>query len=680
MIIPPPAQREKQPIPYLLVAMWASAAVALAWLLLPATAWRDGPEFVGAAWGLGIAHPAGFPVYQSLAWSAEQIPVADILLRNHAFSALCTLIALVLLYAAALSFLKLLKQQDHASRLDHLLAGWVSLCWLAMPAQLENAIQSEAYALHACFSFLICRLLFDFMRTREPRYYVLAVFLAGIGVGNHATLGAFIFPFIIVLAVYTDLGQAVRTALAGFLAGTWGLLVYLYLPVRSLREPSFDWGDAETWPRFWMQVLDRKDAGSRFAALSGEATGGSDSVFLHFFTMYDWLGTIGLLLILGGWLWLMLRHTRLALVCLSWMIFLFVFFLGWYSGTVLTGFLGLLLFGALPLLAAIAVSGRIGRLRLGGPAACALAAVVFLNIFMAGLDFAAKRAAYLPSELVRMQLLDLPYRASVLAGPSWFHLRALADVEGLRPDVSIIGLGDIISPQYFRPLKPEHIPLLRYPQVSMPEIGEPEVALKKQFLKELVFGNAPKSRFYLDLDEGYIQPFLHLLMPEGRLWWARIAWQPQQNDCTAIKATVQSSLSRMLDEPGVLTDPEFGRFLKYGYFSWFTLAQRRTPLCNGVALGMLQWWRKWLPRDPALSQAAIYNDYGAVFAHLGHESGARVMFQLAHALGLPDGTLNLGMWHEKHGNIERAKALYRQAFLQGGRHEAYLALRRLSRQ
>ncbi|RMD62041.1 DUF2723 domain-containing protein, partial [Candidatus Parcubacteria bacterium] len=229
-----------QRYPFWLLLLWMFAAAILPWLLQPAAAWRDGPEFVVAAWGLGIAHPAGYPLYQSIVWLFEQFPLGDIVLRNHAFSAMFTLAAMVLLYEMAIAFVRLLAGEYNMRGIRHV-AGWVSLCWLVMPAQMENAVQSEAYSLFAAFTFLVAKLLFDFLRTRKLRYYVLASFLAGVGCGNHVMLGAMLFPLMLVLGVETHFRTAIRTAVAGAAAGLWGLMVYLYLPVRSRREPSFDW-------------------------------------------------------------------------------------------------------------------------------------------------------------------------------------------------------------------------------------------------------------------------------------------------------------------------------------------------------------------------------------------------------------------------------------------------------
>ena len=80
-----------------------------------------------------------------------------------------------------------------------------------------------------------------------------------------------------------------------------------------------------------------------------------------------------------------------------------------------------------------------------------LLGVMFLNLYQSGIAFLARRADYLPTEAVEREFLSVPYRASILASSYVFHLRTLADINGMRPDVSLIGLGDVISPQYFKP-------------------------------------------------------------------------------------------------------------------------------------------------------------------------------------------------------------------------------------
>lgn len=143
-----------------------------------------------------------------------------------------------------------------------------------------------------------------------------------------------------------------------------------------------------------------------------------------------------------------------------------------------------------------------------------------------------------------------------------------------------------------------------------------------------------------------------------------------------MNSTIRASISRMLEERTSLFDPEFGDFLKFGYFSWFKVAMFRQPKCVAAGSGMLKWWLSWM-RQVDIRQGAIYNDMGAVFAASGHERGARVMFQLADSLKNADGMKNLAVWHEKQGDRAMALEQYRKSFLAHGDPVSFQSYRRL---
>jgi len=311
------------------------------------------------------------------------------------------------------------------------------------------------------------------------------------------------------------------------------------------------------------------------------------------------------------------------------------------------------------------------------PVAVALAGLVFVNLYGAGVRFLANRATYLPSELVRMQLLALPYRASIFAGPAWFHLRGLEDIEGLRPDVTVIGLGDIISPQYFRPLRPWHIPLLKYPDISQPEKGELTDHQKARFIRQVMFKNADRSRFFLDMDEDYVHVFIQYVRPWHGLWWSALESQPVTNDCQRIAGNIQTAMAGMLHESQAISDPEFGQFLQYGFFSWSRVALHRQPACLGVAKTMLRWWLRWEQGNVRIKPGTIENDMGVVLARMGYIRGARTMFRQAADQGLMEGARNLAVLNLRLGNHQQAMKWLRHAFVRYGDAESWRAYRRL---
>lgn len=664
--------------PRFLVWGWVLAAFVLPWFLHPAAGWRDGPEFAVSSWVLGIAHPSGYPLYAALHWFVEQFPIADVILRNHMASTAASLSASVALYHVALSFLSLWRKNSQVEKHDSYIAGFISLAWLMLPPQLENAIQSEAYALHALLGFVVWKFLFDFMHTCEVRRYVLAAFLAGMGVANHVTMGFMLLPLVCALACVQELKVAFRTAAAGIVAGLAGLSVYFFLPVRSLNNPSFDWGDTEHWPRFWHHVLDRKDASTHFESLGDPTPFLQNNIIEQWLAMGDWLGAAAMALCLIGWGYMLWKRSWLALGAVLWMVLAFVFFAGWISCTVLTAVLGILLFGLIPWLQALLTMERYHTLaRL---AAVVLVISVMANAAAASSRFLAKRSSYLPKELVEAELLALPYRASILASLNWFHLRYLADIESLRPDVSIIGLGDIASPQHFKPLQPEQVPLLAYPKnVALPLNGPVQNETIVDFLLELKAANRQRSRFFLELDSGkYLHAFLPSIAPYRGLWGEWLDSTPHVQQCATMRGAVYTALSKAMAEPTLLSDWEAADFLAPSVFGWVLAALSAEPPCPRLALKLLRWWQVWMPATGVV-EGAVYNDFGLALHDLGHDQGAGTMFQLAAASSLPEGMLNLGIWHEKHGHPAEALALYQRAFVDLGELKALEHYRTLLR-
>ena len=134
----------------------------------------------------------------------------------------------------------------------------------------------------------------------------------------------------------------------------------------------------------------------------------------------------------------------------------------------------------------------------------------------------------------------------------------------------------------------------------------------------------------------------------------------------------------MLEEGQALSDPEFGRFLQYGYFAWLQVATERKPRCLHAALGMLKWWRHWTA-GVALKPGVIENDLGMILARMGDGRGARTMFRVAEQAGNREAARNLGVWHLKHGDQRGAMRWFKEAFLRTGDDIAFRYWRNLLR-
>ena len=78
------------------------ALVVYSWTLAPAVTLTDSGELIVAAYGLGVAHPPGFPLWIMLAHLASLVPIGNVAVRinfsSAVFAALaCAMLTLVVL-------------------------------------------------------------------------------------------------------------------------------------------------------------------------------------------------------------------------------------------------------------------------------------------------------------------------------------------------------------------------------------------------------------------------------------------------------------------------------------------------------------------------------------------------------------------------------------------------------
>ncbi len=258
--------------------------------LMPGVPPTDSGELILAAWTGGVAHAPGFPLYVALGWLwTHLLPIGRVAWRLNFLSAFCAAAAAGLVYALAR---RTLHRTDETTR------PWRSLLAAAAAALSFGlgrtvwgwATLSEVYALNLLLTAAILLLVFLSGGTgeqtsggtegrrgrgaegpksaadggeapstrpapRAPRL-ILAAFLFGLGLGNHLTSVALLAPAIAfwLTARHGWRFWISRTALASAFALAAGLAIYLYLPARAAADPLLNWGQPDTWQRFWWQV------------------------------------------------------------------------------------------------------------------------------------------------------------------------------------------------------------------------------------------------------------------------------------------------------------------------------------------------------------------------------------------------------------------------------------------
>jgi tetratricopeptide (TPR) repeat protein len=490
------------------------------WGLAPTISWRDSPEFVTVVHTLGISHPAGSPTYTLLAKLLTFLPLGSIALRVNLFSALCGAWCLTCLFSLLYEYLT---ETPAWARLVAALSG--ALFLLVSASFWRFAEMAEVYTLQDGLLVVLIALLLK-ARQASPkapsvhtRLYWLFAFLYGLSAGVHATMAFFLPAFTVFSALTAP--HMFRSKSLAFLVFFFllGFASYLYLPLRSLSEPIFDWSNPETFQQFLSHITDRKDAATHFT-IPTEILPQQIRLYLtnlshEFLALGIVLGLVGCLAIFAKdkSLFFLLALVYLGNVCFfvrSWKAafgFLpsFVIFAVW---------IGLGVHTCLRLLATVyqRYPIRIPRVvvttfLLGG------ILVTLGQAFTRHVD-GANQAGNYSAELYGTQLLaQLPSDALLFSHYAWFPLLYLQHVEQRRPDLTFLAQSEILLPTHFSFLSKK-----RYPNITLGTSTKPVRMSPFDYFWALCRMNQNEHPLFWDAD-GYFQTqFDAYLLPQGLLF------------------------------------------------------------------------------------------------------------------------------------------------------------------
>lgn len=215
-----------------LLAVSAGLPLALYLRTMPPTVYGlDSAELSVGAYTLGLVHAPGYPLYLMLGKLFTLLPVGDVGYRMNLMSATFGVVTLVLL----LTIIRRLTHQDGAALAATLLLAFSWYFW-------TDAIVAEVYTLQVGFLAGLLLLLLEWRRRRAPRWLYACGLVAGLSLANYPATGL-LLPGLLGFIWYTD-RQLLRRPrhLAGMgLAFAAGLSVYLYLPLRYLAHPAFNY-------------------------------------------------------------------------------------------------------------------------------------------------------------------------------------------------------------------------------------------------------------------------------------------------------------------------------------------------------------------------------------------------------------------------------------------------------
>lgn len=274
-------------------AVFLTALLLYSWTLAPTVTTTDSGELILAAYGLGVAHPPGVPLWIMLAHLASLVPVGNVAVRinfsSAVFAALgCAMLTLVVAelavtascFAAPRRRNKAARQSSNTERSK---AGGLLVFAPAVGAGLLMAFSrtlwayatiTEVYALNALLILLVFFLVVRWRRriietrpdstaavaTHDIWIYA-AAFVFGLAMGVHHVTVALTLPAIAVVVYRTEGLKffASRRFLYAALVSIGALiLVYSYLPWAASRSPAMNWGNPRSLQEIWWHITGRQ--------------------------------------------------------------------------------------------------------------------------------------------------------------------------------------------------------------------------------------------------------------------------------------------------------------------------------------------------------------------------------------------------------------------------------------
>jgi tetratricopeptide (TPR) repeat protein len=369
-----------------------------------------------------------------------------------------------------------------------------------------NSLEAEVYSLHA---LLVCLLLFFLLIWREKkdvRYLFAAAILFGLGSGNHATI-AFLLPTILILYFAWNKEFLIRNLGVSILFFLIGISVYSYLPVRSMTEPSLDWGNPETVDGFLFQVMDQKDKHLHFSSLKpNPSMEGSEADSNPLITnisgkmVHIWNKSLKVtrgffrdinqfvspVLSVGFVIGAIICFRKDCILFFALLIMVAInaaFFVGWGQEAFFSSYIVVCMFSSLAIfqlliatppftenrnnwflkINPLKILDRMPQIDWRLISLVGIICLIPYNIMHS--YFQVDRSKnYFGDTIFKSMFLSLENRSVLLAGVSWFHSYYYNDILRLRDDVTQINVWDLMNDDPF-----QYITEKRYPDLSLPD-------------------------------------------------------------------------------------------------------------------------------------------------------------------------------------------------------------------
>ena len=274
-------------------AVFVVAALLYTLTLAPTVTLVDSGELILAAWGTGVAHPPGFPLWVMLAHLASLLPFGNVAVRINFSSALfaalaCAMLTLVvaelIITASSLTMPKRTSKAAQRSRKREDLTGGRFLMFApAAGAGLLMAFSrtlwsyatiTEVYALNTLLILVVFFLIVGWRRriletqtakdeqvTIHDSWLYAAAFIFGLAMGVHHVTVGLTLPAVAAV-VYRTQGlkffRSRRLLYAALISIGALVAVYAYLPFAASRDPVMNWGNPRSLQEIWWHITGRQ--------------------------------------------------------------------------------------------------------------------------------------------------------------------------------------------------------------------------------------------------------------------------------------------------------------------------------------------------------------------------------------------------------------------------------------
>ncbi len=213
--------------------------------LAPTVTGEDSGELIGASYLTGVAHPPGYPLWCILTKPFFLIPHADMAWRANFASALWGALTIGGVFLLA-------------RRWGACMPGtWLAAMGLAFSQRFwSQSIITEVYTLNTALLVGLLHLLLWVENKPKGRPLIILGLVFGLSLSNHYMLMLLVAPGLAFM-----LGPAWKTIfinwkslLVACALCVLGLGVYAYLPWAAGKHAFVNWGNPDTWERFWAHV------------------------------------------------------------------------------------------------------------------------------------------------------------------------------------------------------------------------------------------------------------------------------------------------------------------------------------------------------------------------------------------------------------------------------------------